>query len=153
MTTLQKRRETCVENLQRARVDVADPGRALWPAVADRLRDDDQLAAEALHVSLYQYIKSVERESAKDGGRWIEEVVPEHVFPDGATLAVTLQSIEKWNDIRYEDTDGTVQNVHLPVAYARELLRQVDRFAADRGLVDVDDDITGVGATDDLNGL
>ena len=134
---LQQRRETCREALQRAYVEVADPERALWPS--DNLTGPTQQrdVVEQLNGALYQFVMALRQRSELEPGRWTDDVVGGHEFPDGATLPVKLAHLDKWRGVSYTDeSTAGVQTVYLPVAYVRELLRQATAIAETHGFLD-----------------
>lgn len=139
MNRIENQRETCRENLRRARFQVGDPERALWPTIKGSMRDDDHAAAARLHSSVSQFALLLREKTSVDSARWHDRVVDEHEFPDGATLPVTLYQLGEWEDISYKDSNtGKLHSVHLPVAYARELFRKADALAREHDLVDAE---------------
>lgn len=138
VSSLNEARATCRQALMQASVDVSDPKRALWPAVPRRSMTQEHQTVAKCHAAVLDYAEHVEPFEYRCAGKWTEEIVPAHKFPDGDTLPVVLSELEEWADRRYEQRVGRkdeltgrkerteLRRVHLPTAYARQAFRQLN---------------------------
>jgi hypothetical protein len=137
--SLSDRRENCHDALKRAEFKGGDPTWALWPAHDYTLRSDQQTAVANAHNALTRYVRALRHHTDQHSPLWSDDPVGQHEFPDGATLAVTLENIGGWRHVKYtDDQHSRIQDVHLPRTYTRELLRKADRIAKQNGLIDTE---------------
>jgi len=139
VATLNEARSTCRQALMQASVDVSDPTKALWPAVRrGRMTQEHQTVAQC-HAAVLDYAEHVEPYENRCSHIWTEAIRQPHEFPDGDELPVVLREIERWADMRYEESVGRtdeltgqqertrLRRVHLPTGYARQTFRQLNR--------------------------
>lgn len=139
IASLNDARASCRKSLMQASVDVSDPKRALWPAVPRGQMSTEHQTVAKCHAAVLDYAEHVEPFRHRCAGKWTEQIAPDHVFPDGNTLAINLKEIEAWADRRYREpvgttheltgraTDHKIRRVHLPTQYVRQAFRQLNR--------------------------
>jgi len=140
--TLEDLSDSAHDELERARLLGVDRDRVLWSNTSPPNWSDEQHAIASTHRALSRYVQHLRAHTDEFGERWTEDLAGGHEFDDGSTLAVSLDEIDAWSNAKYQNVlsrRSTTKEVHLSVAYIRELLRQADAVAREQGFIEPDD--------------